>query len=337
MMNSPVVRWGQRQITDVLPRRGWPSWLISLGLHVLVLVVLFGTRTRLGTPDGNPEGFHDVGIYVKPDAELVEPAPENQEANATPQEATPENSAMREATASPPDETPPAPLQLPETATIGVGSPFPDQVQGAPLTVPGTPTKGTTGGPLSKPLPGRSGRGDGTSFLGIPAQGNTFLYLIDSSSSMADHNAIGYARAELMASLERLDSTKRFQILFYNSQMYPLIHPDGRQRIFFATDLSRNLARQFMHDREPAQGTNHKPAILEALKFGPDVLFFLTDGDQPALFAGDLDEIKRNNRGHTQIHVIEFGKGVKLGPTNWLEQLARSNRGSYRYFDLLTK
>ena len=70
------------------------------------------------------------------------------------------------------------------------------------------------------------------------------------------------------------------------------------------------------------------------LRSAPDVIFFLTDGDTPDLSQRDLKDLRDANRNNSQIHVIQFGKGAKFGATNWLEQLAKDHRGTYRYRDV---
>ena len=176
------------------------------------------------------------------------------------------------------------------------------------------------------------GHGGGTSFSDIGGAGNVFCYVVDCSSSMDNEDAIGMARAELMASIDQLDVKQRFQILFYNSELHPL--SSGRQRTFYATAEWRKFARQFIVSQQTEGGTVHQPALLAALQLTPDVIFFLTDGETPELSSRQLAELKRANRKRIQIHVVQFGVGAKLGAPNWLEQLAADHRGNYRYQDL---
>jgi hypothetical protein len=63
------------------------------------------------------------------------------------------------------------------------------------------------------------------------------------------------------------------------------------------------------------------------------VIYFLTDADDPALSARDLDEIRRLNPG-TRIHAIEFGEGGKLDASTAMERLAQQNHGAYQYVDV---
>ena len=175
------------------------------------------------------------------------------------------------------------------------------------------------------------GQKDGTSFFSITAQGTHFYYVVDCSGSM-EGTAMGLARAEMMASIERLDSVKKFQILFYNAELHPMT--DGRTNVFYATEINRTFARQFIANQQPESSTSHMPALLEALAAAPDVIFFLTDGDVPDLKPFELKELVRLNRNNTQIHVVEFGQDAKLGPMNWLERMAKDHGGSYRYRDI---
>jgi hypothetical protein len=110
---------------------------------------------------------------------------------------------------------------------------------------------------------------------------------------------------------------------------------NGRQEnMFHATETNRLFARKFINNQQPDNSTLHRPALTAALRFAPDVIFFLTDGDIPELDAKDLQDLKRINANNTQINVIQFGQGPKLGPTNWLERLAKDHRGTYRYRDV---
>ena len=81
-------------------------------------------------------------------------------------------------------------------------------------------------------------------------------------------------------------------------------------------------------------GTRHEEALWMALRLHPDVIFFLTDADQPELTASQLERIERANSGGCSINTIEFGMGAQTRTNNFLAQLARDNRGQYRYIDV---
>ena len=71
-----------------------------------------------------------------------------------------------------------------------------------------------------------------------------------------------------------------------------------------------------------------------ALKLQPDVVFFLTDGDEPRMSPNQLAKIRQYAAG-TTINTIEFGMGPKQGGFNFLQRLASQNGGAYAYVDIL--
>lgn len=329
-MNSKATDTLPIQQNDRASNRLLPSWLISLALHGLFFgAILVGSHQK-GTPEGSGETFHDVGLFAKDDLpESASPVDSEETPEASP--VTPESDEPLIAE-QPVDTGPAVPLQLPETTTIGAGPQLPTSLPAAAKRSNPAASKGQMRGIGGGALGPRFGRSDGTSFFQVAAQGDHFYYVVDCSGSMDDGNAMGLAKAELMASIERLDPAKRFQVLFYDSDLHPLLN--GKQEIFFATDINRTFARQFINNQQPDSGTLHRPALLTALRSAPDVIFFLTDGDEPDLSFRDLRELKEANRQNTQVHVIQFGRGAKLGPMNWLEQLAKDHQGTYRYRDV---
>ena len=70
-----------------------------------------------------------------------------------------------------------------------------------------------------------------------------------------------------------------------------------------------------------------------ALRMGPDIIFFLTDADEPQLSAEELARVRRKNR-NTMINSIEFGFGPRRARTNFLQRLARQNGGRHVYVDV---
>lgn len=319
--------WQYRLLTEL------PSWLASVALHLSVLLLFSSSLRSCGHPfPGTPEGtFRDVGIYVKQPQQPTEPSEQSPQAENSPAEPT---FSSTDADLSQPkelDDTPPVPLSTPtvETPIIGGGAPPPTQV---PADVRDLPKPGGIFRPSQL---AEFGLQD-AQFFGIRAKGTRIVYVLDSSGSMSNYNAIRVAKAELMASLQGLDQTQQFQILFYN-QVPHLMTLEGRpgQKLYWANDVNRTLARQFISGIQADSGTRHMLALKQALALSPDVLFFLTDADEPQLTAAELHEIKTINNGRAQIHCIEFGQGPKLQRvSSFLEKLALQNGGSYRYRDV---
>ena len=141
------------------------------------------------------------------------------------------------------------------------------------------------------------------------------------------------AKAELLSSLDNLDKTHQFQIIFYN-ETPRVFNPSGTPgRLVFGTPQNKQLARKFVGGITADGGTQHEDALLMALRMAPDVIFFLTDANEPRLSPSDLAKIVARNRG-TTIHTIEFGPGRQIEGKNFLDDLARQNGGEHVYIDV---
>jgi hypothetical protein len=190
--------------------------------------------------------------------------------------------------------------------------------------------------------PGRSSDlgsiGDGrarTEVFGAIGEGRKFVYVFDRSGSMDGHKGAPLiaAKAELLASLKDLGQTQQFQIIFYNEQPR-VFNPSGTPgRLVFGTDQNKYLAQKFVGGITADGATHHEEALALALKMSPDVVFFLTDADEPKMDEKQLARIARLNRGAT-IHAIEFGYGPQRNADNFLGALARRNGGKHVYVDV---
>ena len=178
----------------------------------------------------------------------------------------------------------------------------------------------------------------GTSLFGIEAEGNKFVYVFDRSASMGSGSgsALALAKRELLASLADLKDTDQFQIIFYNER--PTAMNLGRQYggLLFADRQNQDLAEKYVRGIMADGGTRRGEAMEAALRLSPDVIFLLTDADQPELAAARLAQIKRMNGGRTSIHTIEFGLGAQANRENYLSKIAHQNGGGYAYVDIST-
>ncbi len=336
--------------------------MVSLGVHSLLCLCLVLGFDRAGIPDGSKSGkglgsttilaqFGEdqspgrsaVTVTTAPSETVEDPVPiqpgnpDSGEAEEMP--ADPANTvAEPETEVASADAQPvqPEPEDLdtgprrPSKKTSAIASLLASTTAGPGLPAGDNPGDGAAEGDGAGEAGdgGQFGDPNGTSFFQVRAQGKYFCYVIDCSSSMEEGDTIGAARAELQASLRRLNSSKQFQIIFYDSELHPLTAQG--ENILVATESNRRLARQFINSQQPTGRAFHRGALLAALQTKPDVIFFLTDGEVPELTARDLYDLKAANRRRTQINVIEFGRGAKL-EKNWLDRLASDHRGSYRY------
>jgi Ca-activated chloride channel family protein len=312
--------------------QGWQSFLVnfvfSVALHGTLLLVFASSLKSCGDGSGGvAEGhFREVGIYFKESNSHEQEADSDQSTDTT-QEAVfhPADAAQQ----SEVDDSPPVPLNTPtfETLVLGAGA-VPSSVVLPNITGFLKPS-----GPFRPSQIAPSGMGK-TSFFGISDKGTRFVYVLDCSASM-DGYAIRTSKAELMASLQGLDVTQQFQIIFYNSKSWMMSIPGQKNsKLFWASAINRTKARQFIDSSPTDGGTNHMLALTKALRLSPDVVFFLTDAGEPSLTAGDLDRIKKLNQNQSRIHCVEFGEGSNLENGSPLKKLAHQNGGSYQYRDV---
>jgi hypothetical protein len=189
---------------------------------------------------------------------------------------------------------------------------------------------------------GATGKGNKakTSLFGVEGTGSSFVYVFDRSDSMNVYDAspLRAAKRELINSLRSLNNVHQFQIVFYNQSPTPYRSSlQNSKGLLLANDTEKRLAVDFVQSITAIGGTEHLAALKMGIAYGPNVLFFLTDAspDQPAPGSGALRDIAaRCERAGTTIHCIEFGNGPNPGDGRWIEQLAKTTGGRFRYVDV---
>ena len=345
-----------------------PGWGMSLVMHAVLFVTLV-TLSQLPSCRGDYSGeggtgFREIGLRAREDGDGQEGGPGTapgalgEGADATPGAveaiAVPQMAEPGTLAAPTTSDRPPVPLSLPGAGdsppVIGLGGPPPLSGMGGGVSamgsahgsavsgVKGGGTPGSRGG-----INGGNGTGAGqTSLFGVNDAGKKFVYVIDRSFSMEEHNAFRAAKAELLTSLSRLTDVQQFQVIFYNNEPLTLATREGGSLMFKGNDAQRLQVSEQIGSISPDGGTRHMPALLTALKYNPDVIFLLTDGAEPALSRADLESLKARNRQGTRIHCIEFGTGPQTVAAdgqpvpNFLMKLAAQNSGKYTYRNVKT-
>jgi Mg-chelatase subunit ChlD len=186
--------------------------------------------------------------------------------------------------------------------------------------------------------PGNYGPSDGqvsVRLFGVEGRGTKFVYVFDRSTSM-EGPPLSTAKQQLIASLESLQSVHQFHVIFFNQEMRHFDLSGGGRRIAFATDRNKKMAARFVGGITADGGTDRFPALRAAMAMRPDVIFFLTDADDP-MPRSELQEISDlNDRAGVTITTIEFGRGPDKRATNFLTELARLTGGQYGYVDTLS-
>jgi hypothetical protein len=211
-------------------------------------------------------------------------------------------------------------------------------VNTAPALLPAEQTRPVDSQTLSSIAPQEiESAGDSATVLfGVEGNGTRFVYVFDRSASMAAQQSrpLAAAKRELIASLQDLQSTQQFQIIFYNEtlELMPRPHRAATQLVL-ADERGKRQAEQFIGGIYAHGGTRHLAALQTALALRPDVIFLLTDASPPELSPIELSQIRQLNH-KTCINTIEFGVGPLSGQYNFLIQLAEENRGQHAYVDV---
>ena len=310
------------------PERSLPAWAFSILFHSAAVAILLltiqpwprgaadansnsiGIVLQHSAADGTPEGddrplSKPPGVADDPEPPALLTPPQEAVAIELPRTAPPPKSLVRLAAAPMPASEPGHPNKV-QSSTAGSG-------RGA---------LGSTGGTGYAKV----------SVFGVEGKGSKFVYLFDRSASM-EGAQLTAAKRQLLESMQSLDTIHQFHIIFFNTKTHAFDLSGGGRRIAFATDRNKQLAANFVGGVTADGGTDRMVALREALAYAPDVIFFLTDADDP-MSDSELKEIARvNRRGQSAICVIEFGRQPTPPARNFLMQLATDSGGQYGYVD----
>ena len=177
----------------------------------------------------------------------------------------------------------------------------------------------------------KSGSGSGITLrvFGVGGYGTKFMYVFDRSLSMRGAK-LDEVKKELLKSFSALDERHQFNIIFYDDR-YDVWKPGGK--LIVADESAKKDAEEFVQKITHRGLTQHLPPLLEAIKYGPNVIFFLTDGQD--LTETQLDEVCRKS-GNICIHVIQFADESDQEQSEILRRLASRNRGRYKFINVTT-
>ena len=163
----------------------------------------------------------------------------------------------------------------------------------------------------------------GTSFYGVEATGQSFVYILDNSGSM---RGIRWqeARDELIRSLSQLDEEQQFMVLLYNSRPNIMLNLRGRNFQFLrATDENRAQVIRWLTRQQPDGNTMPLTSVKLALSLKPDSVFLLSDGLFQDNTVGFLGQLTEKPVVHTFAYKSPFGAG-------FLQRIALDSGGEFR-------
>lgn len=300
------------------PRFSLPAWLVSVVLHAVILIAA-GFTINMGPVGIKADATTTIGGEI-----VLKQMTDEGEKYYTEESA----SAMDQLAHAPsPDPLSEAPSVTPNKSPLDLD-----------LLGPSSANTGLSGGGLGDIIgnpgqPKAAGHTSRTTFMSMSAEGSSFVFLIDRSASMGDGRVgsrLNFAASQAQAALSHLDENARFQILFYNHEILPFRLSGKPEQMFFATEQNKTLASRFLSSTSATGNTESAKALLKAIGYGPDVIFFLSDS-QSNLNYIDLEQIRNKNNGgqSVSINVIEFAPSPGDPTKNNLRKLAEQNRGNY--------
>ena len=300
--------------------RRWfaPTWLVSLCLHagLLALALIALPPITRGLPPPELDDAREVGILLKSDRDdkvVFENA--NEAFKPTPRPPNLDPPEIEEPT---PEKNLTTTQSLPklDADLLGTGS----QTSQADAHSPSSPTEAAAG--QSR-----------TTFWNVEAIGQSFVFVIDRSASMAHRDALDLAKKELFQSVELLAPGSRFQIVFCNTESFMLTIGDGG--LIDANPANIARAKREIERIVPEGGTDHVKPLMLAFGLRPEVSYFLSDADM--LSERDANLLTAENRKANvpaTLFAIEFGNGPSRGGDKPLRRLAAENDGTYSYLDV---
>ena len=321
------------------------AWAISLIMHVVLLFAI-GLLWTQQTPQGISETTSDklIGIVI---ASTTSPSNQTQYFDESSYKA--KTSTSEDTNAETKSLTLEQPLSLPDIDLPGLDSlisntavtPVGSALNGGKLA-DGMPTIGPSAEQIAKAqrkLPREVNRGplaEISIFGGSPAAGHDFVFVIDRSKSMGGQglNALVAAQQQITQALVGLSDNHHFNIIAYHHR--PTYFQAGNAMVS-PNKSNINLVNKFFDGLAAFGGTDHEMGIIAALRYKPDVIFFLTDGGDPYLNQAQISGLKKYCGERTSIYSVQFGFGPLQEKQNFMTRLAQETSGDFHYVDMRAK
>lgn len=157
-------------------------------------------------------------------------------------------------------------------------------------------------------------------FYGHNFPGNTFVFVIDNSTSMLDGHRRAKSHAELLQAIGKMKFPQKFHVIAFDLET---IHIPLGPYISANSKESRKVG-SWLRQLVPLDGTEPGSALRQAIGMRPDAVIFLTDGqfDNPS-----EKQIRAWNQHGVPIHVIDLTVSTN---SEKLKNIAGDSGGSYR-------
>ncbi len=172
----------------------------------------------------------------------------------------------------------------------------------------------------------------GAKFYGIEAQGEKFVFVVDSSTSMIGQRWSS-AKKELIRSIQSLGSKQQFFVICFDLEPKPIFGNQPPKNKFMNPD-SRTVSRVRNWLKQVVNGSDTRPAgALEmALAMEPDAIFLLSDGEIRDHSIMLLQALNHDQERNTLVPIHTVSLFSNSGQYT-LMQIAKENNGTFRRVD----
>lgn len=324
---------------DILAFKVRRSLLVSLGVsmfvHVAAIAWLGYSRSGRISAEALVSSNETLLTFTEP-----EPLPE-----ATP--APPQEELQ-------PQETPPLapPPELTETTVpkvVQVEPPPTPKIAAPPLPPRPAP-------PAPQPQVKRAEPPRNTVFAGVQARrAQRIVYVVDASGPMA--SSLAFVKGELARSIGALAPDQSFQVLFFREAAGGSSHGQAFEafaasaaspQLMPATKENKSEFAAWLQEIRPTGRSNPQPALEEAMRLGPDLVFLLSRRIKRTNLADAAGEVRQIVAALDRLNPVDVVTGKRAvviktiqflddDPSGLLQNIAQSHgdgEGSYRLLTL---
>lgn len=306
-----------------------PAWLLSLGVHALLLLLLAPLSFVILTSDETPL-FASMFATTATDLEEPGTAPIElvsfeEEEFEMPADVVEEAAGLVENAS---EDFAPVESQLSgETAShLGQLNTLPTDVGTLMAGGGGQGEAGAPGGGGRRGAAGDEARLGATSFFGTPARANRVVFLVDNSGSMKQ-GRMETTLFELARSVEALGEKQEFYVVFYSDQAYPMFYPQSVLEPLAATRENKQRLYRWLETVELCSGGALLKAIELAESLRPQVVYILSDGDISG--TATIERLTQANDRKFAIHTLGMGVKKPQDAQNLLA-IAQAHRGTFQ-------
>jgi hypothetical protein len=178
---------------------------------------------------------------------------------------------------------------------------------------------------------GRGSNGDEkrlgmTNFFGTPARANRVVFLVDNSGSMKQ-GRMETTLLELVRSVESLGDKQEFYVVFYSDQAYPLFYPHSEMKAVAATRENKERLYRWLHTIELCTGGALLKAVEMAESLEPQVVYVLSDGNITS--RRTLEQLTQPGARKFALHTLGMGVAKPQDAQN-LAAIAAAHRGTFQ-------